>query len=341
MIKSNEDFDRFYEESIKEVKSIPGLDVKNIAGFGNSVVATKKISKGTKFPCKRSSIVDLRKVPKGVDYYWNGDTPYFISGLGFLCNGSSPSYKSISGVDFNAEMDQESRVVTIIKDLNIGDQVLLNYGDGYFFLIQGVADPDLIRKGRDYYKQNLNNTTMVNQLQNIRERLFDAPREVKESFNNLVQYFDTQYFGKEGKGKGNSSVKSSEVDRIYAKMENNPTSVTVAEMDKINAYDGADLFVDIYRDAKIPNLKSLIFIDGEDPFVDLESNKEFQEAKDNGIIWRTGKHTSSAWVHEYETSKGVKFWSLMGPYSGYYVMPSSLASKFKFSRGKGKGKGKG
>ena len=41
---------------------------------------------------------------------------------------------------------------------------------------------------------------MINQLQSIKEQLFDAPIEVKESFNNIVKYFNSKSRSYDGTG---------------------------------------------------------------------------------------------------------------------------------------------
>lgn len=74
----------------------------------------------------------------GIGFYANGSCPYFVKHLG-------EKFGPYTAIDFNCVYDMKADVFRVIKPIQKDTEIILNYGDQYFFrCVNGKIDYSMV-----------------------------------------------------------------------------------------------------------------------------------------------------------------------------------------------------
>lgn len=209
MIKDYKSFRIFYLDSVSRLAKSKDLYIHEDPKTGFGVYARRDLPKGYIID---EVIIPLSKECSKMDpmmhYHWIG--PRLITGLGLLANGScpmlesDPNPKGVIKYKANAileEDDGKDARFRILEDIPAGTQIILDYGDPYFYNIHKELRPvtELFPNNfpdkeikEQVYKLLHNRNNLYKSLAKVREELVDSDLFIKSAFNSLVNYFKDQ-----------------------------------------------------------------------------------------------------------------------------------------------------
>jgi hypothetical protein len=204
--KSTEQFFSIYEDSVKELLNSNQFRLRSTK-IGVSVFATRLIPKGTTYEVAviynvdPSLRTDLLK-----SYLWTtSEGRYLVPGLGMIANGGCKEFindrrnflafkKLIPNVILN--VTRNAAIFTITQDIQVGDQVVIDYSKDYFYLnysrnipvIYDIPQDQLENLKRIY--SDTRKSEYYKRLKAIRSNLLLADSsELMEDYNKVVKFF--------------------------------------------------------------------------------------------------------------------------------------------------------
>lgn len=176
IIDTKAKFDKYYKDQVSNFKR-SNLAITEYPKLGKGIMALVHFPKGSVI----SEEIPTECEPSVADhYFWSPDDniyyPHLLSGVGFLANGSCSAmigHNCFHLSEYNTIRSGTKFLAT--KDINAGDQIVLNYGNRYF-------SDELGKIKEEYYKDEL-----IELLSKLRS--FVSTSSEKDAYNALVKHF--------------------------------------------------------------------------------------------------------------------------------------------------------